>query len=195
MPARRVVQFSDVPVAGAVVTRPTETTTARAAITAAVRAPTRQQWSLIGGAALVLILLVVVASIGGDDDAGAGAEAAEMPAAALPAAAPPPVPSAAEPEPATAAPAPKAKQVTSAKRTDKPPRTAPVGQAVDLEELPVLAAEAPPTPSTRSVATPQRRQTPKAAPKTETNIFNQAKNLAQRRATQRSGTVKSGSGD
>ncbi|HEU5074896.1 MAG TPA: serine/threonine-protein kinase, partial [Polyangiaceae bacterium] len=62
LPARRIVPFSDVPLTGAVVTRPTETTTARSALTAAVRAPSRQQWSLIGGVAAALLLVFVVAS-------------------------------------------------------------------------------------------------------------------------------------
>ncbi|HEY6725431.1 MAG TPA: serine/threonine-protein kinase, partial [Polyangiaceae bacterium] len=122
LPARRVVPFSDVPVAGAVVTRPTETTTARSALTAAVRAPSRQQWSLIGGAVLVLVLLVMlVAAMGGDDEAEAEAEAAPSDSAlvALPAAAPPPVPSAPQPKRTTAR-AHKAKKATAPKRTDAP---------------------------------------------------------------------------
>jgi hypothetical protein len=191
------VPFSDVPVAGAVVTRPTETTTARSALTAAVRAPSRQQWSLIGGAALVLILLVVlVASIGSDEAADAEAEPADSSLVAVPAAAPEPVPSATQAKRTTAR-VPKAKKATPAKRTDKPTRTtAPMGQAVDLEELPVLSADATSAPSARSGATTtHRRPAAKAAPKTDGNIFNQAKNLAQKRATQRSGTVKTGSGD
>jgi len=193
-----VVPFSDVPVASAVVTRPTDTTTARSAITAAVRAPSRQQWSLIGGAALALILLiVVVASFGGDDDAEAEAEPLDTAVVALPAAAPPPVPTDTQPKRATTMRAPKAKKpAVSSKRTDKTTRTpASVGQAVDLEELPVLSADATAASSARSGTTTHRRAAPKPAAKTDGNIFNQAKNLAQKRATQRSGTVKTGSGD
>lgn len=201
LPARRVVPFSDVPVAGAVVMRPTETTTARSSLTAAVRAPSRQQWSVIGAAAaLVALLVIMVASVGSDDaEAEPDATQTALEAASAPAEVDPPrVTAATPPQRATAVRAPKAKKVTTAKRTEKPVRgPAPVGQAVDLEALPVLSAEAAPPTSARASSSPStaRRPAPKAAAKTESNIFSQAKNLAQKRATQRSGTVKSGSGD
>ena len=206
LPARRIVQFSDVPVAGAVVTRPTETTTARSALTAAASVPSRHPWSLIGaGVAVLLLLILAVATTGGDNEpraavgASSGSEDSRVDAVDQVAPSPPPV---VAPTPAkkrtinrrsAAAASPKAAS-TAVKR---PVRSAAVGQSVDLEALPVLSADAdaPSEPSARAASTAQVRSASKPAGKTNTNIFNQAKNLAQKRATQRSGQVKTGSGD
>lgn len=196
LPARRVVPFSDVPATPAVVARPTETTTARSALTLGAPSQSRTRWPLIAGAvAAVVLLLLGIAVVGGDDEDESDARAAarsEAPALQ-------PAADDAELEPGRIE-QDQAPETQAAGAIDREPEGAepapapaeadePGEEPVDLETLPLLSA----TPSSQPVAPPHRYVRPKAKSKpSQTNIFNQAKNLAVKRATVRSDKVKSG---
>src|SRR5690606_3254238 len=176
LPARRVVPFSDVPAAGPESARPTETTTARSAMTTGRQNPLRStRWSLIGGAVAALLLLVLLLSMlsgDGEDSKPQAEQGTAGPArvVAAPAApAPPRGQAALEEEPSGA-------EQTDAGKTDDAgdaeDRDDAAGESVDLETLPVLSVE----PGQAPVAGGQWRPPPK--PKEPSNIFNKARNLA-----------------
>lgn len=200
LPAPRVVPFSDVPAAPPVAARPTETTTARSALTLGAPSPSRNRWSLIaGGGAAVLLLVIGVAVVGGDDEGTEEntpkpAARSDAPSAVAPVAvpgadeaAPGQGQNAIDREPEGADPSPE-NQVAQPSPT-QPSQAQPSQEAVDLETLPVLSAE----PSAQPAVPHPHYVRPKAKSKpTQSNIFSKAKNLAVKRATVRSDKVKSG---
>ena len=175
LPARRIVPFSDVPATSTGMTRPTETTTARSALITAARTPTKSQWSIMGiGVAALLLALVAVAFLTAQDNAPSALT--ENPSRVSQ---PPPISTGIAASPVQAGP-------QSAGEPDKR------GEAVDLEALPVLSAEATPGASAALPAPLYRGQPKRKGDQAEANIFSQARNLAVKRATARSGKLKTG---
>ncbi len=190
LPARKVVAFSDVPATSALVARATETTTARSALSAGARAPSRNRWSLVAGGIGLLVLLLLVAKLlsGGHepDVADAGSTDASH---ATPARREAVVRGkdglAAEPEAADAA----AARATAPTPSSAAPEDPGVGaeDSVALEALPLVSSEPSAKPAARQYWHPKA-----GVKKTDSNIFNKAKNLAVKRATVRSERTKSG---
>jgi serine/threonine-protein kinase len=186
LPARRVVPFSDVrPPTSSEMVLPTETTTARGALTARVRNTSRSQRSLIGGAtvaALLLVAIVFSASWSNTDvQPEPAAHANAAPRADVPAAPEERGQQALDEEPSGADP-----------DQDDADEVKTAQESLKLEALPMLSASsADPT-----APAPVRHWRPKAkAEKAKVNIFNKAKNLAVKRATVRSDKVKSGTAE
>jgi hypothetical protein len=170
--------------------RPTETTTARTALIASARPTKRSNWSAIGAAigAVALLLLVGVLIAGGWEQSAPAAPAVGQQALSDSALADEAEPVAERGQAALghepAAPAAGAEEENS--EVVDPA----AGEPVQLDALPVLSASADAAP-----LTPTRRWWPKPKPQaksSEPNVFNQARNLAVKRATARSDKVKSG---
>lgn len=186
LPARRIVPFADVPVTSPGMTRPTETTTARSALsTAPPHAPTKNRRSIIGAAVVALVLAIVAVVV----LSGTGSEAPTHTHSAQRVSRPPPPAEVHVESPAKESPA----KESPAKPAAQPESASPkLGEAVELEELPLLVAEpssvpsaAPPAPVYQ--AQPKPKSTPTQA---QPGIFGQARNLAVKRATVRSDNLK-----